>query len=243
MTRPRICLVMASYDPVNTRRNFRRELKADLVEFHTPEGEIPPLDTVTAFEEFDACVVTGSRASVYWDDPWIDDVQEWVGEAIDSGMPCLGVCWGHQLLADVLGGDVQDMGEYEIGYRSVQQVGDSRLFDGLDDEFTAFETHSDYVAKLPEPAELIAENEYGIQGFRQGDTFGVQFHPEYDMRTAEEVTRGKESLSQDRIDAVVDGIIDEAYAAACETKQLFDNFVDLVRERRASAIETAATSD
>jgi len=243
MARPRICLVMASYDPVNTRRNFRRELDADLVEFHTPEGEIPPLDTATPFDEFDACVVTGSRASVYWDDPWIDDVQEWVSEAIDSGMPCLGVCWGHQLLADVLGGELRDMGEYEIGYRSVAQVGDSRLFEGLDNEFTAFETHSDYVASLPPDAKLIAENEFGIQGFRQGDVFGVQFHPEYDMRTAEEVTRGKESLSQDRIDAVVDSITDGAYAEACETKQLFDTFVDIVRERRADALDAAAASD
>ena len=243
MSRPRLCLLMASYDAENTRRNFRRELDADLVEFHTPEGELPPPETAAAFEAFDGCVVTGSRASVYWDDEWIDDVAEWVAEAIADGMPFLGVCWGHQLLAHVLGGDVEDMGEYEIGYRTVSQVGDSRLFAGLDDEFTAFETHSDSVAALPEGAELIAENEYGIQGFQEGDVFGVQFHPEYDQRTAATVTRGKESLSQERIDAVLDGITDEAYAEACETKQLFDNFLELVCERRAAALGARPTQD
>jgi len=243
MNRPRLCLLNASYDPVNTRRNFRRELAADLVEFHTPEGELPAADTVQAFDEFDGCVVTGSRASVYWDEAWIDDVRAWVSDAVATGMPFLGVCWGHQLLADVLGGEVQDMGEYEIGYRSVSQVGGSCLFDGLDRQFTAFETHSDYVAALPEDADLIAENDYGVQGFRVGDVFAVQFHPEYDMGTAAAVTRGKESLSDERIAAVLDGITDDVYAEACETKQLFDNFLALVRERRESTVGTPVATD
>jgi len=232
MSRLRLCLLNASYDPVDTRRNFRRELDADLVEYHTPEGELPPLETANAFEEFDGCLVTGSRASVYWDEAWIDEVSEWVQEAIETGMPCLGVCWGHQLLADALGGEVEGMDEYEIGYRTVEQRADSRLFSGIDDAFTAFETHSDRVADLPPGARRIAENEHGIQAFQTGDVFGVQFHPEYDRATAEKVTRGKEGLPKERVERVVSGITDENYTAACETKRLFSNFTGLVRERR-----------
>jgi len=243
MDRPRLCLLNASYDPGNTRRNFRRELAADLVEFHTPAGELPAPAAVEAFDEFDGCVVTGSRASVYWDDAWIDDVRAWVSDAIATGMPFLGVCWGHQLLADAMGGEVRAMGEYEIGYRSVSRVGDSRLFDGINPEFTAFQTHSDCVASLPGDAELIAENGYGVQGFRAGDVFGVQFHPEYDTSTAAEVTRGKESLSEERIRDVLGGITDDTYAEACRTKQLFDNFLGVVRERRAAAVGARAASD
>jgi len=234
MSRLRIALLNTAHDGDHTRRNFRRELDADLVEYHVTERELP--ETV----EFDAFVVTGSRASVYWDEPWIADLKAWVGEAIESGMPGLGVCYGHQLLADVLGGSVEAMDAYEIGYRTVEHSGDSRLFEGIDEQFTVFTTHSDRVATLPPGAELIAENDYGIHGFRKGDIFAVQFHPEYDMATAEKVTRGKDTLDEGRTQRVLDGITAENYAAACEAKTLFANFTDFVRERRGVGTEDSA---
>ena len=58
------------------------------------------------------------------------------------------------------------------------------LLSGLPERFTAFTTHSDEVAQLPPGATLIAENDYSVQGFRTGDVFCVQFHPEYDRETA-----------------------------------------------------------
>lgn len=243
MERPRLCLLNASYNPTDTRRNFRRELEADLVEFHTPEGKIPPPETTSPFEEFDGCVVTGSRASVYWDEGWIDDLRTWLDDAITAGMPCLGICYGHQLLADVLGGTVEDIGEYEIGYQSVDLVGDSLLFEGVETPATVFETHSDRVSALPAGANLIAENDYGIQGFQHGDVFCVQFHPEYDKPTARKVTRGKDTLSKERIDDVLAGITDENYAGACEAKQLFENFTEFVSDRREQALHPASSTD
>jgi GMP synthase (glutamine-hydrolysing) len=225
--RLRIALLNASYDPVATRRNFRREVDADLVEYHTPSGEIP--ETVA----FDACIVTGSRASVYWDEPWIGNLESWVGDAIEQGMPALGVCFGHQLLAEVLGGQVESMGEYELGYRTVDCRDGTTLFDGTDHEPTAFATHSDHVSRLPPGATLLAANDYGIQGFREGHAFGVQFHPEYDMETARKVTRkylGEErDVPEERAERVLADIDRESYAAACETKTLFDNFTGYVR--------------
>ena len=237
MSQLRIALLNAAHDGEHTRRNFRREVDADLVEYHVTEGELP--ETFA----FDACIVTGSRASVYWDEPWIADVKEWVGDAIDRGMPVFGVCWGHQLLADVLGGTVEDMGEYEIGYRTVEHSGDSPLFEGIDEEFTVFTTHSDRIAALPPGADCIAENDYGIHGFRKGTVFAVQFHPEYDMATAEKVTKGKDQLTAQRGQQVLDGITDENYAAACEAKTLFENFTQFVRDHRegVSVEESAAT--
>lgn len=238
MTRLRIALLNAAHDGYDTRRNFRREVDADLVEYHAPERELP--DTLV----FDACIVTGSRASVYWDEPWIGDLKAWVGEAIERGVPCLGVCFGHQLLADVLGGAVEDMGEYEIGYRTVQHSGESMLFEGIDTEFTAFTTHSDRVARLPPGAERIAENDYGIHGFRKGHVFAVQFHPEYDMEAAELVTRGKDGLGDERIQRVLSDITEENYSVACEAKTLFENFTGYVRERaEADASIVSSASD
>ncbi len=237
MSRLRIALLNAAHDGEDTRRNFRREVAADLVEFHVTEGELP------ATFDFDGCLVTGSRASVYWDEPWIGDLKRWVGNAIETGMPFLGVCYGHQLLADVLGGSVEDMGEYEIGYRAVEHDGSSRLFDGIEDEFTVFTTHSDRVASLPPGATQLAKNEYGVHGFRKGNVFGVQFHPEYDKETARSVASGKDELSDDTLQGVLDGITDENYSAACEAKTLFDNFTQFVRDQQTPANKINGAAD
>jgi GMP synthase (glutamine-hydrolysing) len=223
MSLPRLAVLNASHGHDATRRTFRRELDATLAEFDVTSGDLP------AHVEFDGVVVTGSRASVYWDEDWIPRTRSWVQEAIEAGCPCLGICWGHQLLADALGGRVEDMGEYEIGYRTVEHTGDSRLFDGIDREFTAFTTHSDEVTELPPGATRLAENDYSIHGFRKGNCYGVQFHPDSDMETAREVTRNKDDqLSEERIESVLDGVHEDKYRAACEAKQVFDNFLAIV---------------
>ena len=227
MDRPRLALLNAAHKAADTRRNFRRELDADLVEFNCPEGEVPE-----GFQ-YDGFVVTGSSASVYWEREWIGHLKTWVGAAVEAGIPGLGVCYGHQLLADILGGRVEAMGEYELGYRTVEQDGRNRLLDGIDDDFTVFTTHSDHVVEAPPGATVFARNEYGIHGFRKGRVFAVQFHPEYDTDTAETVTRGKDELPDERIQRVLDGITAENYAAACEVKQLFDNFLGFVRTVQA----------
>ena len=224
MATPRFALLDASHGEPHTRRNFRRELDASLAEFDVTQEEFP--ETF----DYDGVVISGSRASVYWDEPWIESLVSYTADAAAHDLPILGVCYGHQVLAAALGGRVTDMGEYEIGYREVQRVdADSALLRGLPDSFTAFTTHSDHVVDLPPGATLLAENEYGVHAFQQGNAFGVQFHPEYDPETAAFVTRGKDDqLSDDRIQRVLDGITDEQYAAACRTKQLFENFVDHV---------------
>ncbi len=227
----RIALLNAAHNPADTSRNFHRELDAALDEFHCPSGEFP-----TTFE-YDGFVVTGSRASVYWDEEWIGQLKTWVGDAVEAELPGLGVCYGHQLLADVLGGRVEAMGEYEIGYRTVEQDGNNRLLNGISADMTVFTTHSDRVVEAPPGATVFAKNEYGIHGFRKDRIFAVQFHPEYDMQTAERVTKGKEGqISAERIDFVIDGIDDENYRAACEAKRLFDNFLTYASELQTERV-------
>jgi GMP synthase (glutamine-hydrolysing) len=228
-----VALLNAAHKAVDTRENFVRELDADLDVYHCPSGEFPECF------RYDGFVVTGSKASVYWDREWIGRLKTWVGDAIEAGLPGLGVCYGHQLLADVLGGRVEGMGEYEIGYRTVKQDGQNRLLEGIEMDMTVFTTHSDHVVEAPPGATVFAKNDYGIHGFRKDRVFGVQFHPEYDMETAREVTTGKsDQISAERIAAVLDGIHSENYDDACEAKRLFDNFLSYVAEVQPQIRET-----
>ena len=228
MTRPRFALLVAAESTEMTRRNFRRELDADLVEFHANDGELPET------YDFDGVVVSGSSASAYWDEDWIHALEEYLAEAHERGVPILGVCYGHQALAAALGGRVESMDDYEIGYRTVAHSEGDELFDGIDEEFLVFTTHGDTVAELPPGAERLAENDYGVHAFRVGHAFGVQFHPEYDADSAADVTKGKD-FDEERIQSVLDGITEENVAAACEAKRLFDNFVDYAGRVRAGA--------
>lgn len=233
MKRPRLALLDASNE-ASTRRNFRRELDAELIEFDVDQHDLPD-----SFN-FDGVVVTGSRSSVYWNDSWSDALIDWVSEAADHGLPTLGVCYGHQILAEALGGHVDSMGEYELGYRTVEHLGNDELFADIAEEFTAFTSHSDTVAELPPGAKLIAENDYGVHAFRKGHCWGVQFHPEYDRQTAREIASSKD-LPSERLRSVLDGITADNYDAAQEATQLFDNFVAHVRRVSDSASTAEAT--
>ncbi|ESS06610.1 MAG: GMP synthase - glutamine amidotransferase domain protein [uncultured archaeon A07HB70] len=238
--RSRLALLDASHSGESTRRNFRRELDADLLELDAHDT-LPPVDEV----DIDGIVVTGSASSVYWDEPWIDALVEWVRAAVeDRGLPALGVCFGHQTLATALGGRVEHMGEYEIGYREVRREGghSDPVLGDLDDRFLAFTTHQDAVVELPPGAERIAANDYGVQGFRLGLAWGVQFHPEYDLDTAERIAEQKrdhELLTDEAVDEVLAGVTAESYDRACRAKRLFDSFVAVVREERAAREQTA----
>ncbi len=218
MTRVRLALLNAAYDDTNARRNYRRDLDAELVEFSVNEGELP-----TDFS-FDGCVVTGSRASVYWDEDWIPPFKEWLAAAIDEGLPFFGVCYGHQILADVLGGQVEDMGRYEVGYRTVTHFENDPIFANLDRKFTVFTTHSDRVRVLPEGAKPLAATEYGNHGFRLDNVVGVQFHPEYDLQTARELVEEKD-ISEERRARLRADLTEAVYAEAQPAKGVFDNFI------------------
>ncbi|WP_416838366.1 type 1 glutamine amidotransferase [Haloferax sp. DFSO52] len=237
MNRPRLAFLDASHGDENTRRNFRRELDADLVEFDVTEGPLPD------HFDYDGIVITGSSSSVYWDEAWIQKLVSYVAEADERDIPVLGVCFGHQVVAEALGGTVEDMGDFELGYSTVLRTADGDaddLLTGIDDQFTVFTSHGDAVVDLPPGADLLAENEYGVHAFRRSHAFGVQFHPEYDTTTAEAIARSKDFLPDEQIRSVLDGITPENYAAACDAKRLFDNFVAYVNSVHQQSLERAA---
>ncbi|ELZ57917.1 MULTISPECIES: type 1 glutamine amidotransferase [unclassified Haloferax] len=237
MTRPRLAFLDASHGDSSTSRNFRRELDADLVEFDVTDGRLP------GHFDYDGVVISGSSSSVYWDEAWIRNLVSWVADADERGLPLLGVCFGHQVVAAALGGTVEDMGAFELGYNEIERTrpdDDGDILAGIDERFTVFTSHGDRVTELPSGAELLAENEFGVHAFRRNHAFGVQFHPEYDTDTAEAIARQKDFLPDERIRSVVDGITPENYAAACEAKRLFDNFVTYVTRTNAGSVEPAA---
>jgi GMP synthase (glutamine-hydrolysing) len=223
--RSRLAVIDASVGDTPAESNLDRELDAATDVFTVSDGRFPPSVSATSWE-YDGIVISGSQTAVYDDHDWIHELTEWFRRAHAADVPTLGICWGHQFIAQALGGRVVDMGEYELGYETIERRGEDPVFRDVPRRFTSFETHSDRVAELPAGATTLARNRFGVQAFRLGSAYGVQFHPEYDRETAEWVVRRKE-LSTDRIQSALNGITDDAVEDAAAAKRVFDNFLEL----------------
>jgi GMP synthase (glutamine-hydrolysing) len=158
-------------------------------------GDTPVETTVVNMLEDDglppveAClgvVVTGSHAMVTDELPWSVRLTRWIPDVVRAGIPFLGICYGHQLLAHALGGKIGDhpMGQ-EIGTVDIELLPESRhdpLFCRLPERFPVHVAHSQTVLSLPYDSVLLAKNAFeSHHAFRVGNrAWGVQFHPEYD---------------------------------------------------------------
>jgi GMP synthase (glutamine-hydrolysing) len=130
-------------------------------------------------------VITGSAAMVSDRHPWSEYSAQWLLQAIAAKVPVLGICYGHQLLAQALGGVVgyhprgREMGTKVI-HRAPAALQDE-LFNILPEQFPAHVTHMQSVLQLPNGAEVLAWNSFEAHhGVRFAPrVWGVQFHPEF----------------------------------------------------------------
>jgi GMP synthase (glutamine-hydrolysing) len=131
----------------------------------------------------DAFVITGSSSSVTERAPWMLRTEAFIRAVAGARRPMLGICFGHQLIAQALGGEVtrNPLGR-EMGAMRVSRTADDALFAGLPRAFDIHGTHVDAVARLPPGAEVLATTPRDPHAaFRVGPWIkGVQFHPEFD---------------------------------------------------------------
>ncbi len=150
------------------------------------EGEeIPPL------EDFDVMVVMGGPQHV-WEEaehPWLADekaaIRRWVAEL---ERPFLGVCLGHQLLADVMGGTVALMATPEIGVLDIaltEKGSSDPVFGLLPTHVPGLQWHEAEVVEPPPGGAVLASNAHSkVQALRVGPcAWSVQFHVEVDAGT------------------------------------------------------------
>ena len=134
---------------------------------------------------FAGAIVTGSAAMVTDRQPWSERSADWLREAAHAGMPLLGICYGHHLIAHALGGEVgynpagREMGTVQLDL--LPAAAQDPLFSGLPERFAAQATHLQSVLRLPEGAQLLASSgQDPIHAFRWGtNVWGLQFHPEF----------------------------------------------------------------
>jgi GMP synthase (glutamine-hydrolysing) len=191
-------------------------------------------------------ILSGGPASVYAEDAYRMDPA-----IVDLGIPILGICYGHQLLADLAGGDVANTGGAEYGNTTLEVVADSVLLNELSQSQQVWMSHRDQVTGAPPGFTCVATTggaAVAAMEDRDRGLYGVQFHPEvgHTPRGGEilkrflyqaceaipswtshsiiesQVETIREQVGDDRVICALSGGVDSAVAAAIVAEAIGD---------------------
>ncbi len=212
---------------------FRKFLQEDghtWVAVELDKGE--PLPELNGF---DALWVMGGPMDVWQEDrhPWLGAEKTFIRKAVEEvGLPFLGLCLGHQLLAEALGGTVGPSQIPEIGVNEVQltEAGASGVFfDGVAEPFKCLQWHSAEVLQMPPGATCLATSpDCTVQAMKWGTrAYSMQFHVEIEATTVAEwsgIPEYAESLER----ALGDGAVDRLRAECAENMVRFNAMAERI---------------
>lgn len=172
------------------------------------EGEFP-----ASVHDADGWLITGSRHGVYEDHAWIPPLEDFIRQAFAEHVPMVGICFGHQIIAQAMGGKVERFADgWAVGATDYD-------FDG--ETLTLNAWHRDQVTKVPPGAKVIATNDFCANAALLYDdrALTVQAHPEFRPEFVDGLmkTRGKglvpEAVMAAASQRLADPIQDQSMAA------------------------------
>lgn len=186
-------------------------------------------------DRYAGSVITGSHDMVTDEYPWIATTGEWICQAVADNHPLMGICFGHQLMAQALGGEAGYHPDGpEIGTVPVilsPEAKDDPLFAELPKTFPAHVTHSQCALTLPPESVLLARSDHEPhQAFRVGQcAWGVQFHPEFDAPATRHYVRMQaEKLEAMGLDATT---VESSVTRTPESTELLKKFAAMCLAR------------
>lgn len=176
------------------------------------DGELPD-----DLQECDAWLITGSRHDAYSELPWIQALRAWIRLAHDADVKLAGVCFGHQVIAQALGGEVvKSTKGWGLGVSVHPMLATGSWMQPGLDQIRILASHQDQVALLPPGATRLAGNDFCPNFmFLQGDHIvAIQGHPEFSVEYNRAlIERRRDFLSDDRYQSSLSSLEGEVDSA------------------------------
>jgi GMP synthase (glutamine-hydrolysing) len=138
-------------------------------------------EKIESINDYNGYIISGSR-SCHWNTvDWIFELKKCVKQIYDENIPCLAVCFGHQVVARMFGGTTGNNLAGEEGFQDVPTMaGDKpiKLFSDLPNLVKVYQSHNDAVTKAPPGCVQVIYNEKCVQYFQFGSIYSIQSHPE-----------------------------------------------------------------
>ncbi len=157
------------------------------------KGDIP-----TDPSAHDGWIITGSKFGVYEDLPWITPLEVFLRDTYKAQVPIAGICFGHQILAQALGGRViKSEKGWGLGATSYQITDQENWTKGKGSTFTGHAVHQDQVVMPPKDAHVVATSEFcPFAALAYGDpvtpkAISVQSHPEFDAEFMHDLIKAR----------------------------------------------------
>ena len=170
----------------------------------------------------EAIVITGSPAGVYEDHAWLPPLRDFIRGAYAAKTPMLGICFGHQIMADALGGDVQKSPKgWGLGRHTYRVLGRPDFMADAPDTVSVACSHQDQVLVPPADAEVILASDFTPNAglfYKSGKALSFQPHPEFLDDYALALVNLRRGNAPD---AVVDGGI-SSFAQSSDSARISD---------------------